>query len=115
MEMTDIWSHKKKSLILPSKKPMLSDYRLAITGDKKGVHINVLCYGNPVNQFSLLKPDYVLWKKMTQDQQYNFVRTRLSDNAFGDIDIINAVIFAICSILNEMFVEGKKMQQRRRV
>jgi hypothetical protein len=118
--MTDVWNAftKKTSLMIPSKKtttPVLSDYRLEITGDKKGVHISALCHGNPVDRFSLLKPDYLSWKKMTLDQQHMFVRTRLSDNAYGNnIDIINSVVSAICTIINGMFKDGQRMQQRRR-
>jgi hypothetical protein len=108
----------RKVLMIASKptiKPKLSDYRLAISGDSTGVHISILCKGNPVTQFNLLRSDYAPWKRMTPDQQYIFVRTKLPDNYFDD-NITNAIVSAICDILNDMFAEGKRLQhvQHRR-
>jgi len=92
--------------------PQLSDFRLATTGDTTGVHITAMYRDSPVHQFSLLRTDYALWQRMTQQQKYDYVRVRTNTNSFGnDVNIINAVIIGTINVLNNIFAQAAQAQQ----
>jgi len=67
---------------------------------------------SPVHQFSLLRTDYALWQRMTQQQKYDYVRVRTNTNSFGnDVNIINAVIIGTINVLNNIFAQAAQAQQ----
>lgn len=109
-----VQKHKAQKMnAQPQQQPLLSDFRLATTGDSTGVHIAVLYRDRPVHQFSLLRADYGLWQRLTPQQKYDYVRIRTNTNVFNnDMNIINAVINGTINVLNTLFAQAQQAHKR---
>jgi hypothetical protein len=94
--------------------PVLSDYNLAVGGDASGLHITVTYQNKPIYKFSLLRSDYDLWQRMTPDQKYFYIQTKLHDGVFGNnTNLIHAVVGGICHILNRIFADAARIRAHK--